>query len=162
MLDSRCGFFQDCPTRWLTGHTRNNDAHHRSRWVRPLADHSEVAPTPVLLAGIRGTPAALLASAMCWPAGTRGGVGNLMKFGRRPAQPPLVRLAIMCLNLHPLAGGLKGTQEGRDGSSLAKGVPPPTVPVHFLRRLVSWRVGSAGSTRAAFSARLHLTFSLDS
>jgi hypothetical protein len=47
---------------------------------------------------------------------------------------------------------------GSDGSSLAKTVSVTVVPVLFLRRLVSWRIGSAGSNRAAFEACLHLVW----
>ena len=48
---------------------------------------------------------------------------------------------------------------GSDESSLAKTLSA-NVPFKFLHSLANWRVGSASSTRTAFSARSHLEFGL--
>jgi hypothetical protein len=67
-----------------------------------------------------------------------------------------------CLNLEPLAATyLTESSYGGRNDPLAKGVPPPTFPVDFLRGLVACRVGSASNTRAAFSARVHLVVAID-
>src|ERR1700730_8851789 len=105
------------------------------------------------------------AGALFRAGGYAGMAGHWQAYwgGLGGALPVLVgRLAIMCFNLEPLAAKdlTEANYGGHDGP-LAKGVPPPTVPVYFLRRLVSCRVGSAGNTRANLSARVHLVVAID-